>query len=193
MKFVIEHLERRVWKWCLIEYENISKIVGKENLWITNIKRKNKKLEKIAIIFKERFSDIILNKKLNEKKICVLDPQAEKELSPKEAKNFEYFVFGGILGDHPPKKRTKKELSIFLKNCEKRSLGKKQFPTDNAVAVVKEIINGKKLSELKFKDRLEIKLNEIETVELPFRYLILNGRPFISEKIIKYLKNKKGF
>ena len=43
MKFVIEHLESELYEWCLIEYEHISKIVGKDNLTFTNIKSEDKK------------------------------------------------------------------------------------------------------------------------------------------------------
>ncbi len=193
MKFVIEHLEKRVWPWCLIEYESIKDIVGKEKLIFTNIKRRNKNLEKLGKCFKERFFKIVLEKNINPKKVCVFDPQAKKTISPNEAKEFDYFVFGGILGDHPPKKRTKKELSPTLKGCIFRNLGKKQFPTDNAVLVVKKIIEGKKFKDLNFKDKLEIKINEIESVELPFRYMIEEEKPFIREKLLNYIKRKRKF
>jgi len=185
--YIIEHLEPRIWEWCLIEYENISNIVEKENLWITNVKRKNKKLEKFAKIFKNSV------KNLNLKNACVLDPDAKKTLSPTDAK-FNYFIFGGILGDHPPKKRTKKELTKFVPQFEKRNIGKKQFPTDNAVCVVKKIIEGKSFNELKFKNNHEINLGKLRSVVLPFRYLLKeNGEPLISEKIVNHLKKKKSF
>ena len=185
--FIIEHLEPKVWKWCLIEYEHISNIVGKENLWITNVKRKNKKLENFAKVFKEGV------KNLNLKNACVLDPETKQILTPQDSK-FDYFIFGGILGDHPPKKRTKKELTKFIPQFEKRNIGKKQFPTDNAVYVVKKIIEGKKFDELKFKENHEISFDEFRSVILPFRYVLKeNGEPLISDKIMKHLKTKKGF
>ena len=62
-------------------------------------------------------------------------------------------MFGGILGDYPPRKRTKEELKL---KCERRNLGKEQMATDNAVFVVKEILNGRKISDLKFQDGVEI-------------------------------------
>jgi len=34
-------------------------------------------------------------------RVCLLDPQAEKELSPADAEVFDVFVFGGILGGLP--------------------------------------------------------------------------------------------
>lgn len=221
--YIIEHLEPRVWKWCLIEYENISNIVGKENLWITNVKRKNKKLEQFAKVFKQSVKDLnslnsnqpndlsqaiylrekgkcdqksqtIENKKFSiEINAVVLDPEAKAILTPQDSK-FDYFIFGGILGDYPPKKRTEKELTQFVPQFEKRHIGKEQFPTDNAVYVVKKIIEGKKFEELKFKDVHEIQFDEFRSVELPFRYVLKeDGQPLISEKIVKYLKNKRGF
>ena len=46
--YIIEHLEPRLWKWCMIEYKNISKIVGRKNLWFTNIKQKSKEVKELA-------------------------------------------------------------------------------------------------------------------------------------------------
>lgn len=37
----------------------------------------------------------------------LLDMRAEKELEPADFDKFDAFVFGGILGDHPPQDRTK--------------------------------------------------------------------------------------
>jgi ribosome biogenesis SPOUT family RNA methylase Rps3 len=185
--YVIEHLEPKVFKWCLIEYKNISKIIGKENLWFTNIKRKNKNLEKLGKVFKESVS------KLNLKNACVLDPEANKTLSPSEAKQFDYFIFGGILGDYPPRKRTTPELTSKIKNAEARNIGKKQMSTDNAVLVTKEIENGIPIEKMKFVGKLTIKINDIESIELPYSYPIINGKPQISEELVNYLKKKKSF
>ena len=52
MKFIIEHLEPELYDWCLIEYEHISKIVGKENLIFTNI---NKKYKNTGLLMKRVF------------------------------------------------------------------------------------------------------------------------------------------
>ena len=115
--YIIEHLEPRIWSWCLIEYKNIGKIVGKSNLWFTNINSRDKNVKELR-----RYGKIINKsvKNLDLQNSCVLDPEANKELGPKEAKGIRYFIFGGILGDYPPKKRTKKELTRFIKNSEQR-------------------------------------------------------------------------
>ncbi|MEM2121511.1 MAG: SAM-dependent methyltransferase [Candidatus Woesearchaeota archaeon] len=188
MKFVIEHLEEGLSKWSFLEYVNISRIVGKENLIFTNIKKKFfEKLKDYGSVFEKSVVD------LNLRNVCVLDPEAEKTLMHEDSKRFEYFVFGGILGDFPAKKRTKKFLTSKL-NCESRNLGKKQMPTDTAVKVAKLILEGKKLGELKFKDRVVLKIGKYDEVILPFRFLLdENGNPEITPGIIDYLKNKKGF
>jgi ribosome biogenesis SPOUT family RNA methylase Rps3 len=183
--YIIEHLDKRIWKWNYLEYKHISEIVGKGNLWFTNIKRKNKRLEKLGRCFEERVADLKL------KNICVLDPDAKKTLQPKE--KFDYFIFGGIMGDYPPRKRTKEELTCFLPESEKRNIGKKQFSTDNAVFVVKRILEGENLKDIKCKNKIEIKTGEFESVELPFCYPLVNGKPFMSEELLKFIKRKRGF
>lgn len=185
--YIIEHLEPKLWEWCFIEYENISNIVGKKNLWFTNIKNKReaRKLEKIGKPIKESVS------KLGLKNICVLDPEAKKTLNKKDADKFDYFIFGGILGDYPPRKRTKKELTKYIKNNNARNIGKIQMSTDNAVYTVFHISLGKNMKNMKFKDNITIKINEFESFDMPYRYNIVKGKPFMSMKIIDYLKKKQ--
>ena len=187
--FIIEHLEPRLWPWCIIEYKSISKLVGKNNVCFTNIKpRDANKLKKYGQVYNKSIKDI----KLNFSKACVLDPDAPHTLEPKDAK-FNYYIFGGILGDDPPKKRTSPELTHFLPQAHKRNLNRGQLSTDNAVYVVNEILKGKSLKKIKFKDTIEIKINKIESVILPYRYPIVKGKPRISPELVRYLKNKKGF
>ena len=185
-KFVIEHLEPKLYRWCALEYKHISKLVGKNNLIFTNIKSQSarSKLQSLG-----KISPVSIAR-LGLEKICILDPEAKKTLTPQEAKKFNYFVFGGILGDYPPRQRTKQELKL---KGERRNIGKEQFPTDNAVYVVKKIASGTPLNKLKFQDCLTIPIKEGEEVELPFRYVLVKGKPLISREIVAMLKRQKGF
>ncbi len=185
-KFVIEHLEPKLYRWCFLEYKHISKLVSKSNLIFTNIKSRSAqlKLSKLG-----KISPVSIAR-LGLPKVCVLDPEAKKTLAPEEAKKFSYFVFGGILGDYPPKQRTKTELKL---KGERRNIGKEQFPTDNAIYVVKKIVSGMPLNKLKFQDCLTIPIREGEEVELPFRYALVKGKPLISRDIVAMLKRQKGF
>ena len=185
--FIIEHLEPKLYKWCEIEYENISNIVGKRNLWFTNMKTQANKLKKFGKVTSKSV------KSMNLKQACVLDPEAPRNLTPKDSKKFKYFIFGGILGDYPPKKRTKKELTQFIENAKVRNIGKKQFSTDNAVYVTYKISKGTPMNKIKFKNKIQVKINNIESVILPYLYPIVNGNPQMSPKIIEYLKKKKSF
>lgn len=188
MIFVIEHLDKRLYAWCFLEYKHISKIVGKQNLWITNVRiaADRVKMKGFAKVFKESAADIDLGK------ACVLDPEAKIPLSSVDKTKFDSFVFGGILGDYPMKGRTGELLTSRMK-CETRHLGPEQMSTDTAVLVSKLILDGKKLDQLKFKDNICIDLREGESVELPFRYLIEDGKPVLPEGLVGHLKRRSQF
>jgi len=183
MKYIIEHLEPEMYEWCVIEYRHISKAVGKENLIFTNIKEGKEKLEDLGEVKEESVN------KLNLKNACLMEMDAENALSKSD--KFGYLIFGGILGDHPPQGRTIKHFQNW-KN-EKRNLGKEQMSTDNAVMVSKLISEGNELSKLKFKDEIEIPIEEGQSVIFPFRYLIINRKPFVSEELVEYLKKTDEF
>src|SRR3989338_209412 len=187
--FIIEHLEPEIFEWCLIEYKHISQIVGKNNLLFTNLKTdKNKK---ILAPYGKVFSQSIRELKLDN--VCVLDPTSQKTLDASEAKLFNYFIFGGILGDYPPKQRTKVELTPLIPDAQVRNIGTEQMSTDNAVLVVSEIVKGRKFEELQFQDTIEIEINEVESVQLPYRYRVIDMKPFVSAELVDYLKKKKSF
>ena len=192
MRFVVEHLEPELYEWCLIEYEHISKIVDKNNLIFTNIKNKKniKKLKKYGAVYRKGIAELNFNN------ICALSQYSKKTLTTKDKNKFQYFVFGGILGDNPAKKRTNTLINNLKKSKIKfgtRNLGKKQMPTDTAIYVAKKILDGIKLSDFKFVDELEIEINENESVTLPFRYVIENNKLIINEKLVEYLRNRKEF
>lgn len=172
-----------MWKWCVLEYKHISKIVGKDNLWITNVKKENKELEKHAKVIKESVTQLGLSN------ACILDPEAEKTLKPQEG--FKYYIFGGILGDYPPRKRTQPELTEKM-TAEARNIGKEQMPTDSAVLTVKKIVEGTPFKEMKFQDELIIPVKEGEEIIMPYRYALFEGKPLLSKELLEHIK-KKGF
>jgi len=179
MKFVIEHMEERLSPWCFWEYTHISQTVGKNNLIFTHIS--SNKLDQLGTIKPQPVAQLKL------KKACLLDPSAKKTLAPADAKKFNYLIFGGILGDFPRKHRTQL-LAQQLGKIEKRNLGQMQMSTDNAVLTAKLIIDGTPLEKIPFLDKLEILVDVGESVVLPYRYVLINHRPFISQKIVNYLK-----
>ena len=198
MKYIIEHLEPELFEWCLIEYDHISRIVGRENLIFTNIKNKKNasKLKKFGDVSNEKFSELGYKLDFDKNKICILSQYAQKTLETIDKNKFEYFVFGGILGDKPAKRRTEDIIKEFKQNkirFEERNLGNAQMPTDNAVYASKKILDGAKLNELKFIDEVEIQINENESVSLPFRYIVDDNKLVISEKLVEHLRKRKEF
>lgn len=187
VRFIIVHMEKRLYKWAFLEYEHLAKVVGKENLLFTNITdAMAKKLAPVGRTTTQLIEKIFLTKP------CLLDPHAEQTLTPHDAKQFSDFIFGGILGDFPPQKRTQ-ELVKILPHIPRRNLGKQQMSTDTAVFVTKKIWNGVSLEKLFFQDGYTIQTGRTMEVSLPYRYVMEKGKAVFSEKLINYLKKRKGF
>lgn len=123
-------------------------------------------------------SKTILEMGIPIEKICLLDPESTEELAPEDAQQFEFFLFGGILGDdaeiHDMEKgndydRTR-ELRVL--GFPTRHLGPHQMSTDTAVTVTKIVIEDQiKLNDIPYIDRPEIFFNKRESVMMPFRYV----------------------
>jgi ribosome biogenesis SPOUT family RNA methylase Rps3 len=188
MKYIIEHMDPELFAWCLLEYTHISEIVGKENLIFTNIRKAEDK-KKLEVLGKVEQRSV---KELGLKRVCVLDPVASKTLETKDKQEFDYLLFGGILGDWPPQQRTKKELSSKI-DAQSRNVGHPQMSTNTAVYVAKKIMDGKKFSEFKFIEELVIPIEEGEEISLPFRFVLENGKPVLAKEYIEFVKNQDVF
>ena len=73
-----------------------------------------------------------------------------------------------------------------------RNLGKEQMSTDTAVLVTKMILDGNNLSEIEFKDTIELETNDGEEVILPYRYVMKEGKPVLPKGLFEMLKNQEG-
>ena len=73
-----------------------------------------------------------------------------------------------------------------------RNLGSEQLSTDTAVLVTKMILDGKKLSEIEFKDTIELELKDGEDIILPYRYVIKNGKPVLPKGLFEMLRDQEG-
>lgn len=189
MIYIIEHMDPEMFEWCVVEYRHAASAVGRDNFTVTNVGEQDVSALEGIQTRKEKASELGL------KKVCVLDPEAEETLKPSDAEKYENLVFGGILGHYPPKARTRK---LVVPEADRRNLGKDQLSTDNAVMVAKQIIHGKSLAELRFQQDyvVDIEYDDRtgagEQIVLPYKYLLLDGKPFISKEIIDYVK-RHGF
>ncbi len=182
MKYIIEHLEPKVFKWCLLEYRHISEIVGKKNLIFTNVKNGQKLLKPLGKVLKKSVNDLDL------KNVCILDLKPGKTLS-KSDKKFDYIILGGILGDHPRRRRTAR---IKIK-AAKRNLGMKQMSTDTAAYVANGLLKGRRMRDFTFYDGINIELGPKESVHLPYRYVCENNEVVLPGGFIEFLKRKRNF
>lgn len=181
MKYVIEHMEPEISEWVRLEYEAIASEVPR--LILTSIRPGLKIPSSIAERVATTELDISqlhqADAQFDLSKVILLDPSASQPLVPEDAKHFEYFLFGGILGDHPPRDRTGDLRKLGFAG---RNLGDVQMTTDTAVRVTQKVLNGTHLVDLPFVDFPELRFNEHESTEMPFRYLIdSKGEPIMPE------------
>ena len=105
--YVVEHLDPELGDWSALEYKAIAKectAAGAEFI-LSSVPT--------SLILPGEFADLpgfrLENESIEEvhkdslDRICLLDPAAEHELSPDDAGKFDIFLFGGILGDDPPR------------------------------------------------------------------------------------------
>ncbi|KAJ5689752.1 hypothetical protein N7462_004144 [Penicillium macrosclerotiorum] len=120
-------------------------------------------------------------------KVCLLDPAATTELNPQDGDHFEVFLFGGILGDDPPRDRTSE---LRKKGYVGRRLGPKQMTTDTAVRVTRMVVHERvPLEQISYVDYPEILINEHERTEMPFRYVQdAQGQPIMPDGMVDLIK-----
>lgn len=188
-------MEDELDEWSTLEYLNIAKHVGDDNLILSHMSDSlNQNLPsriRDAPIQKTQKTVLELSqgddKLFDHERILLLDPASPTALSPEDASNYSGLLFGGILGDDPPRDRTK-ELRVM--GFATRHLGPVQMTTDTAVLVAQNVLEGQTpLDKLVFVDRPEIKLGKKEVVEMPFRYLVNDeGNPKLPDGMLELLR-----
>ncbi|CAG8469275.1 9829_t:CDS:2 [Cetraspora pellucida] len=172
-KYVIEHMEDNLHEWCILEYCHISTFIPTSNLYFTNISKDTEStlLDIKSLQGANFFTNHIIDLNLKKDKICLLDPSAKDILKPEDGNYFEYFLFGGILGDDPPRDRT---CELRKHGFQTRSLGDLQMTTDTAINVTKRVIEDRVvIDQIPYIDFPEIKLSIKESVVMPFRYITI--------------------
>ncbi|KAI0324619.1 DUF431-domain-containing protein [Cubamyces sp. BRFM 1775] len=203
--YVIEHMEedeetpKSIPKWVELEYMHMRTLAGSgATVHFTHLSQSScSTLESLfaqdadparaqAYAHQKSVLELMEEKGIPLEKVCLLDPKAEKELSPEDGDGrFEWFLFGGILGDDPPRDRTG-ELRVL--GFPGRHLGPVQMTTDTALGVTKIVVQDKKcLSEIPFLDHPTIAFNAKESVEMPFRYISDGKDPILPPGMREHL------
>ena len=164
MKYVIEHMEEGFSEWVILEYSQIIKDVGKENLVLTSLPAGTTEKD-----IPQRLRDLGLQWTIEEcvhldggvdtSRVCLLDDRTGVLR--------EKYGFAG------------------------RRLGALQMTTDTAIRTTQRIVkDGKKFEEINFIDYPEIRYNKYESTEMPFRYILdSEGTPILPEGMLKLIEH----
>ncbi|EZF29327.1 hypothetical protein H101_06996 [Trichophyton interdigitale H6] len=171
--FVVEHLDPEMGPWSALEYKCIAEELNKAGakFMLTSVPEslrlpQNLVSQNNLAVEHKSVEEIFADKK---SAVCLLDPAAVTELSPDDGTAFQVFLFGGILGDHPPRDRTSE---LRKKGYVARRLGPKQMTTDTAVRVTRIVTQDKvPLNQIPWLDFPEIRIDKRESIEMPFRYV----------------------
>lgn len=191
-------------EWVTLEYAQIIRDVGASKLILVSVSKDigQKDIPKVLVEMGlqwthkglesvvEEFPDLKLPP-LRPGNVCLLDPRAKEDLSVGDKKEFEYLLFGGILGDHPPRDRTSELLKLHPGLLVGKRLGDKQMTTDTAIRVTQMIMRDSvPLNEIPFVDYPEFRFNKHEATEMPFRYVLdeKNNKPILPEGMLDLIK-----
>ncbi|WWD21982.1 hypothetical protein CI109_106470 [Kwoniella shandongensis] len=201
-KYVIEHMEdddentKALPEWVKLEYSHMLSLVGPSSsvhftsLSSTSIPPLTTHLSSSkAHPTTQPILSLLptLNPAIDPSRVCLLDPRAPKVLAPGDAELFDVFLYGGILGDDPPRDRTGELRKLGF---EGRHLGEKQMTTDTAVGVTKIVVeDGVPLDKIPYTDFPTITFNKYESIEMPFRYVADDkGEPILPPGMKEHLK-----
>ncbi|KAM7196540.1 hypothetical protein V8F20_007014 [Naviculisporaceae sp. PSN 640] len=182
--YIVEHLDEELGPWSELEYIAIAREShdAGSTFCLSSLPSGFKVPEALSAVpsFKPESRGVEEIYAADKTRVCLLDPAAPKDLSPEDGDNFDVFLFGGILGDDPPRDRTSE---LRKKGFEGRRLGPKQMTTDTAVRVTRIVVEKKvPLAEIPYVDFPELKFNDHEATEMPFRYVTdESGKPIMPE------------
>ncbi|PBP25063.1 putative DUF431 domain-containing protein [Diplocarpon rosae] len=205
--YIVEHLDDELGPWSELEYITIAKESHQTGakFCLTSIPSALVLPEALTSVpgFTADGNSVETIYAQDKGRVCLLDPSATKELSPEDGDTFDVFLFGGILGDDPPRDRTSE---LRKKGFEGRRLGPKQMTTDTAVRVTRLVVQEKSehlptaspvpLEKIEYIDYPELRINKNESTEMPFRYVKgANGESIMPEGMVDLIKkdSEKGF
>ncbi|KAI2624963.1 DUF431-domain-containing protein [Hypoxylon sp. NC1633] len=192
--YVVEHLDPELGQWSELEYAAIAQETQRVGgtFMLSSLPPAFAVPDRLARVPAFRaeqrgVEEIYGGEGEGKERVCLLDPQAEKDLSPDDKADFDVFLFGGILGDDPPRDRTSE---LRKKGFKGRRLGPVQMTTDTAVRVTRMVIEEQfTLNKIPYTDFPELKFNEHESTEMPFRYVKDDdGNPIMPPGMLDLIK-----
>lgn len=196
--YIVEHLDPELGPWSTLEYRSIAQESAEAGVsfFLSSVPKAMSlptELRDLDSLIVEHLSVEELFQE-DKRRVCLLDPAATVELSPEDGTKFDVFLFGGILGDDPPRDRTSE---LRKKGFSGRRLGPIQMTTDTAVRVTRTVIQKKiPLNDIQFVDHPELQIDAHESTEMPFRYVKnVDGSPCMPDGMLNLIKadSEKGF
>ncbi|KAG0222674.1 hypothetical protein BGW41_005874 [Actinomortierella wolfii] len=157
-------------------------LVGPEHIYFTALTPKTlaEMPEDLAKAHCHTEDILTMGDRIPHDKVCLLDPASPHVLAPEDGDKYDFFLFGGILGDDPPRDRTGELRKLGFAT---RHLGPVQMTTDTAVHVTRRVVEDKiPLDQIPFIDHPEIKIGKKESIIMPFRYIALPPKESSGEK-----------
>ena len=104
--YIVEHLDEELGQWSELEYITIARETG--NFCLSSIPPTLVLPQELkdtpGFVAETRGVEEVYGQDPAKKaRVCLLDPAATEELSPEDGDLFDVFLFGGILGDDPPR------------------------------------------------------------------------------------------
>ncbi|MEM1873648.1 MAG: hypothetical protein QXS85_05140 [Acidilobaceae archaeon] len=186
---VVDNMETVASRWLRVELEEVARVARERGLAVILTGFVSPEVEAVAVKLGyevERDAG-----RFNRPDSILLDLWASEKLKPHEARTAKYLIVGGILGDHPPRGRTR---LLYDRYCyaARRSLGEQQLSIDGAVKTALRVAEGVPLEEIKMVAPLEVEVARGKlrfTVTLPYAYpLRPDGSPDVSPKLVELLE-----
>ena len=194
MRIVVEHLEECLSPWIMSEYRYVVRLFGGA-VAFTNVRSPQAQgaLKKLGVeVFEESVADLLARGYL--RLPIVLDPSARESLKPEDLESSDSVVLGGIMGEHPPRGRTFREItSRLLPRALPRNLGRSQLTIAGAAYVLKRIASGSRLEDLdiRFGLRFSLRLGSyMLSIELPYAFPYENGKPVLPEGYLEVIARR---
>ncbi|KXS15513.1 DUF431-domain-containing protein [Gonapodya prolifera JEL478] len=178
-KYIVEHMEDELYEWLRLEYAHLASTIPESDVLITNLPSSAvEPLSKVdqsvrlppatdksvASLVSEREKEPFNTSSDTgtsfvippPSRVCFLDEVGTTELRPDDAERFDWFVFGGILGDvstgeYEAERKDRGKSVREAQRFEVRHLGPHQFPVDHAVLCARLILEkGRSLDQISF-------------------------------------------
>ncbi|MEM0474599.1 MAG: SAM-dependent methyltransferase [Zestosphaera sp.] len=188
---IIDNWERLLSPWLFSEYSFVADLF-KSSLVFTNVTSKEmlQALSSLAKVTPKGVREFLAEINIPVSKVVILDPAASEELRPEDLSRAEAVVIGGIMGDHPPKKRTYELITSKLSEAKAKNLGKEQLTIAGAAYVLKKISEGLTLKDLDIRFGLTIKLNILNSsveIFLPYAFPYEGGEPVLPKEYLRII------